>query len=165
MVPGDKLTSHGDTDMVFFLNCGSERRYMKITRFGVSCDKKLLNEFDSIIKNEGYENRSEAVADLMRDYILRKKIKGDAHIVGAVVVVYDHHQRELSERLLEIQHRNHTNVISTTHIHLDHHHCLEIMVLRGRAGNVQALADKLISTRGVRLGKLVVATVEEKSDV
>ncbi|MBN2432358.1 MAG: nickel-responsive transcriptional regulator NikR [Acidobacteria bacterium] len=130
---------------------------MKITRFGVSCDVDLLTQFDSLIHVEGYANRSEAVADLMRSHIFHQKLEGDTPIVGVVVMVYDHHQRELSENLLQLQHQQHTKIIATTHIHLDRHECLEVLMIQGAAREVQTLADKLISTRGVKRGQLVLA--------
>jgi len=129
----------------------------KITRFGVSCDVDLLTQFDELIREEGYANRSEAVADLMRAHIFQQKLEGDAAIVGVVVMVYDHHQRELSENLLHLQHQQHTKIIATTHIHLDRHECLEVLLIQGAAREVQALADRLLSTRGVKRGQLVLA--------
>jgi CopG family nickel-responsive transcriptional regulator len=130
---------------------------MKITRFGVSCDASLLSRFDALIRAEGYANRSEAMSDLMRSHIMHAKLEDETPIVGVVVIVYDHHLRELSEQLLHIQHQQHTNIIATTHIHLDRHECLEVMLIQGAAAEVQKLADQLISTRGVKRGQLMVA--------
>ena len=136
---------------------------MDVARFGVSCDGELLGRFDERIRQEGYGNRSEALADLMREHLLRNKLQGDAEVVGTVAIVYDHHQRELSERLLDLQHQHHTSVISTLHVHLNHHDCLEILVIRGPAVAVQELADRLISIRGVKHGRLMVPAVIEET--
>ena len=130
---------------------------MDLARFGVSCDSSLLKEFDAAIQSAGYASRSEAVSDLMRQYLLRSKMTDDSTVVGAVIMVYDHHQRELAERLLDIQHQELAGVIATTHIHLDHHHCLEVLLLKGRAKDVQHFSDLLLSTRGVQRGELVIA--------
>lgn len=129
---------------------------MKLARFGVSCDENLLQQFDRLIAAEGYANRSEALSVLMREHLLQEKITAGEEVVGTVIIVYDHHQRQLSDQLLEIQHRHHSEVLSTLHIHLDHDDCLEVVVMAGRAGQVQELADLLISTRGVKSGRLVI---------
>jgi CopG family nickel-responsive transcriptional regulator len=124
-----------------------------ITRFGVSLDGGLLAKFDRLIGRKGYPNRSEAIRDLIRDSLVRDQWEaGDADAVGTLTLVYDHGTRELEERLTELQHANYKAVVSTLHIHLDAHHCLEVLVLRGKAGVLKGIADRLIGTRGVKHG-------------
>jgi CopG family nickel-responsive transcriptional regulator len=135
---------------------------MDLARFGVSCDRAILEEFDRRIAADGYANRSEALGDLMQEFILQQKAQGDEEVVGSVVIVYDHHRRELSEELLHLQHQHHGQILSTLHIHLTADDCLEVVVIQGRASDVQTLADRLISTRGVKHGKLVFAAAGKR---
>lgn len=130
-----------------------------LSRVGVSIDSELLNKFDSYIAGRGYENRSEAFRDLIRDRLVESAvISPSALVVGTVTLIYDHHTRLLPEKLTDIQHEHHEVVISTVHAHLDHHNCLEVVVLRGKSKDVQTLADKLISTKGVQHGRLVMSS-------
>lgn len=129
---------------------------MKLARFGVSCDAELLTAFDRRLSAEGFKNRSDALAHLMRQHLLEEKIRGNAAVVGVVTMVYDHHRRELSQRLTRLQHDHHTHVLSNLHIHLTHTDCLEVVVIRGTAGRVQELADRLISTHGVKSGRVFI---------
>ncbi|NLH49473.1 MAG: nickel-responsive transcriptional regulator NikR [Myxococcales bacterium] len=132
-----------------------------VSRIGVSLPPDLLAEFDGYLEGKGYETRSKAIADLMREALLREEwSSGNPEVIGAVTIVYDHHTRGLSDRLTEIQHDHFAQIVSTTHIHLDHHRCLEIVVLRGKADEVRRLGDRLISSRGVLNGKLVFAATE-----
>jgi len=122
----------------------------------VSMEGRLASLFYRMIRRRGYPSRSEAVRDMVRRELVRQEWENpDAEAVGTVTLVYDHHVRDLSERLTEMQHRQHHLVTSTTHVHLTHDHCLEVIVVRGRARDVQVLADKLIATRGVLHGELV----------
>ena len=133
----------------------------EVVRFGVSIDQRLLHRFDELIDQKGYVNRSEAVRDLIRNTLVEDQWRhGDSEeeIVGTVTLVYDHHTRELSHRLTEQQHHHHEEVLSSLHVHLDAHHCLEVVVLRGAAGQVKRLADELIGTKGVKHGRLVTST-------
>jgi len=124
-----------------------------ITRFGISLDRGLLAKFDRLIGRKGYANRSEAIRDLIRDSLVRAQWEiGDADAVGTLTLVYDHETRELEERLTELQHAHYQAIVSTLHIHLDAHHCLEVLVLRGRAALLKTIADRLIGTRGVKHG-------------
>lgn len=124
-----------------------------LTRFGVSLDAELLARFDRLIGRKGYPNRSEAIRDLIRDSLVRDRWEAaDADVVGTLTLVYDHGVRELEERLTELQHAHYRAIVSTLHIHLDPHHCLEVLVLRGRAGLLKGIADRLIGTRGVKHG-------------
>ena len=124
-----------------------------ITRFGVSLDERLLAKFDRRNGRKGYANRSEAIRDLIRDSLVREQWElGDADAVGTLTLVYDHETRELEERLTELQHAHYQAIVSTLHVHLDAHHCLEVLVLRGKATLLKAIADRLIGTRGVQHG-------------
>src|SRR5271157_1749298 len=117
-----------------------------LSRIGVSINTDLLNRFDSFISDQGYENRSEAFRDLIRDRLVSSVvIAANAFVVGTVTLIYDHHTRLLPEKLTDIQHEHHELIISTLHAHLDHESCLEVIVLRGKSGDVQKLADRLIS--------------------
>ncbi len=135
-----------------------------LSRIGVSIDTDLLNRFDSFITDKGYENRSEAFRDLIRDRLVNSVvIAANAFVVGTVTLIYDHHTRLLPEKLTDIQHEHHELIISTVHAHLDHETCLEVIVLRGKSRDVQKLADRLISTKGVQHGRLVMSSPETVS--
>jgi CopG family nickel-responsive transcriptional regulator len=130
-----------------------------LSRIGVAIDSKLLQKFDDLIGRRGYTNRSEAFRDLIRDALIEKTAeKPDSVVVGTVTLVYNHHVRTLSDRLTEMQHENYHSVISAMHVHLDHDNCLEVLVLRGKAAVVQKIADGLISTKGVKHGRLTITT-------
>jgi CopG family nickel-responsive transcriptional regulator len=130
-----------------------------LSRIGVAIDAALLAQFDELIARRGYTNRSEAFRDLIRDQLIEKTAeRPDSIVVGTVTLVYDHHVRLLSERLNEMQHQAFHNVLSTLHVHLDHDHCLEVMVLKGKSSAVRKMADALISTKGVKHGRLTITT-------
>jgi CopG family nickel-responsive transcriptional regulator len=132
-----------------------------LSRIGVSINSELLRRFDSFIADKGYENRSEAFRDLIRERLVGSAIvPGSALVVGTVTLIYDHHTRLLPEKLTDLQHESHAIVISTLHAHLDHENCLEVVVLRGKSRDVQKLADHLISTKGVQHGQLVMSSPE-----
>lgn len=138
-------------DMVLIMN--------NLIRFGVSIDNKLLKRFDALIAEKGYVNRSEAIRDLIRDMLVSEDIANpDAESIGTLTLVYSHDVRELSEKLNDIQHHNHKIIISTTHIHLDEHNCLEVLILRGKAKEVKLIADRLLAVKNVRHGKLSVTS-------
>ena len=130
----------------------------KLVRFGVSINSELLGEFDELIESKGYAKRSEAIRDLIRDYLVEHEWEKDAETMGAVTVVYDHHVRELTESLTALQHEFHSSIISSMHVHVDEHNCLEVIVIRGKGGKVNEIADRLISTKGVKHGKLTMTT-------
>lgn len=135
-----------------------------LSRIGVSLDSELLHRFDSFIADQGYENRSEAFRDLIRDRLVGSVVvAGSALVVGTVTLIYDHHTRLLPEKLTDLQHESHALVISTLHAHLDHENCLEVVVLRGKSRDLQKLADRLISTKGVQHGRLVMSSPETVS--
>jgi CopG family nickel-responsive transcriptional regulator len=130
-----------------------------LSRIGVAIDSALLKKFDDLIARRGYTNRSEAFRDLIRDVLIEKTSeRPDSVVVATVTLVYDHHVRMLSERLNEMQHESFHSVLSTLHVHLDHDHCLEVLVLKGKSAAVRKLADALISTKGVRHGRLTITT-------
>jgi len=131
----------------------------ELTRFGISMDEQLLKRFDALLERKGYRNRSEAIRDLIRSALVEDQwAGGDEEIVGTVTLVYDHHQRDLADKLTEHQHSHHDAIISALHVHLDAHHCLEVVVIRGRSAEVRRIADELIGTKGVKHGKLVAST-------
>ena len=131
----------------------------ELSRIGIAIDSNLLAKFDALIQDRGYTNRSEAFRDLIREELVQKIWeKPDQQVVGTVTLVYDHHVRMLSEKLTGIQHDFHHNILSTLHVHLDHDNCLEVLIVRGKAAAVQKVADALISTKGVKHGRLTLTT-------
>ena len=136
---------------------------MSVTRFGISLESHLLKRFDSLIRKKGYASRSEAIRDLIRDSLVTEEWKSDnTETVGTITLVYSHNTRELNDTLNDIQHHYHQLVISTTHIHLDGHNCLEVIIVKGRAEDIKAVADRLIGTKGVKHGKLTATTTGKK---
>ncbi|MBM4264371.1 MAG: nickel-responsive transcriptional regulator NikR [Deltaproteobacteria bacterium] len=134
-----------------------------LSRFGVSLEDDLLEAFDKSIGGQGYQNRSEAIRDLIRDHLIQKKINhGASEVIGVVTLVYDHRVHHLSDVLADMQHKAEVNVNASLHIHLDEHNCLEVIVIRGRADKVHEISGKLIATKGVQNGKLVTTTPELK---
>ena len=132
-------------------------------RFGISIDDKLLESFDRLIEQKGYMNRSEAIRDLIRrDLVEMQWEAGEEETVGTVTLVYNHHVRDLSDKLTEQQHSHHDQIISALHVHLDAHNCLEVLVVRGKARDVKKIADELIGVKGVKHGKLVMTTTGEE---
>ncbi len=130
-----------------------------LTRIGVAIDEDLLDRFDALIDSRGYANRSEAFRDLIRQQLVEESWKSpDAAVVGSLTLVYDHHVRMLSDKLLEMQHAHHDAILSTLHVHLDHDNCLEVLLIKGTAQDVTTLADTLISTKGVKHGKLSITS-------
>jgi len=128
---------------------------MALERFGVSMDAALLAEFDRLLERQGYPNRSEAIRDLVRRQLASEACSdNDEPSVGSVTIFYDHHQRELSERLVRAQHNTEAEIVCTTHVHLDHRNCLEVIVMRGAAGLVRDVGARLAGMRGVKHGDL-----------
>ena len=131
----------------------------QLTRFGVSMDSNLLKKFDAFIHRRGYVKRSEAIRDIVREALIREKWdRTDSEVVGTITIIYDHHVRGLQETLTEIQHRRQKSVLSSMHIHLDAHNCLEVLAVRGKVRDIQDVANQLISLKGVKHGKLVATT-------
>jgi len=131
----------------------------KVIRFGVAMDKVLLEKFDRLLSGKGYNNRSEAIRDLVRNNLVEEEWKTvNKETVGTVTIVYTHTVRELSDILTELQHHYHSEIISCMHVHLDAHNCLEVLAVKGKAEKIKKIADRLIATKGVKHGKLVMTT-------
>ena len=130
-----------------------------VARFSVSLPPALLNQLDQMSNEKGYENRSLAIADMIRDRLVEHRQRlGNKEIAGTITLVYDHHRQHVQATLTDIQHDHHKVIISTVHVHLDHHNCLEVLVVRGKASLIKKIADELISASGVKHGKLTVTT-------
>jgi CopG family nickel-responsive transcriptional regulator len=132
----------------------------QLERFGISVDRRLLEEFDKRNKEMGYSNRSEAIRDLLRDCLVKRKqwAKDNVRVAATVTLIYDHHTSELTEKLIEIQHHHAALVVSSVHVHLDQNNCLEVVILRGMGKDVKILAHELIAQKGVKHGKTIVTT-------
>ena len=129
-------------------------------RFGVSLDADLLDKFDALCDRQGCPSRSEALRDIIRDTLVQDSLRSDtADAAGVLTLVYDHHVRDLSRKLNERQHDDYNVVVASLHVHLDHHHCLEILVLKGQAGQLRSLADQLRSIRGVKHGTFSITAI------
>ena len=129
-----------------------------LARIGVSLEHDLLKWFDDAIGKKNYDNRSEAIRDLIRDQMVAEEIDKNKVVVGTLTVVYDHHRPNLTEKLVEVQHRAGGRVLAATHVHLDHHNCLEVIIMKGRGGELRDLANGILSLRGVKHGQLVVTS-------
>ncbi len=130
----------------------------RLTRFSVSLESDLLARFERLGRARGWTNRSEALRQVMREALVQEEWERDAEVVGTLTLVYDHHRRELHDRLTRTQHDHHAAVLATTHVHLDHDNCLEMIALRGRASLVKRVADELLATRGLKHGRLTLTT-------
>ncbi|MDD5116829.1 MAG: nickel-responsive transcriptional regulator NikR [Candidatus Omnitrophica bacterium] len=134
---------------------------MALIRFGVSIEKGLLQKFDALIRNKKYTNRSEAFRDLIRQELIREQWQGGRMIAGAITLIYNHHKRELVNKLMDIQHDFGEIIISSQHIHLDHDNCLELIAVKGSPGQAQKLSDSLRSVKGVKHGTLSMSATGE----
>ncbi|MFC1480233.1 nickel-responsive transcriptional regulator NikR [Candidatus Omnitrophota bacterium] len=134
----------------------------KLVRFGVSLEAKLLRNFDRYIEEREYQNRSEAIRDIIREGFVKKEWSENKEVVGAIVLIYDHHKRNLVNKLTDIQHDFHNLVISSQHIHLDHKNCLETIIVKGKAREIEKLANKMKSATGVKYGTLTAATMAKE---
>ncbi|MGQ9730549.1 MAG: nickel-responsive transcriptional regulator NikR [Candidatus Zipacnadales bacterium] len=133
-----------------------------VTRFSVSMEPGLLKAFDERIAQVGYESRSRAISDIVRSYLVEQQWQqAEAEVVGTVTIVYDHHDHDVEQRLTELQHDHHDAIACTTHVHLNHNNCLEVIVVRGRTRQVRALADRIITCPGVKHGRLVCTSATE----
>jgi len=131
----------------------------KLTRFGVSLEDTLLKRFDAVIKRKKYSTRSKAIADMISGMIVEEQWdEGKAESIGTINIVYDHHKRGLAHALNHIQHDYHEFIVSDTHVHLDHDNCLDVIIVKGKIGKIKMIANRLISAKGVKFGKLTVAT-------
>jgi len=133
-----------------------------LERVGISLEESLLKQFDRLIEQRGYQNRSEAIRDLIRDQLVQEqwseRDKDGGEKVAVVSLVYDHDSSSLSQKLTHIQHEHHRAVVSALHVHLDAHNCLEVLILRGKAQEIITMGESLVSTRGVKYGKVMPAT-------
>ena len=135
-------------------------RGKKLVRIALSLDEKLFKRFEELLEKKGYVNRSEAFRDLIRAALIEESLEDENFAFGTITLVYDHHQRELVERITEIEHGYLNNIISTMHIHIDHNHCLETIAVKGKVKEIKELANRLISLKGVKHGKLVFTGIE-----
>ena len=133
-----------------------------LTRTSISIEADLLERFLELARRRGLANCSEAIRHLMREALVREEWDSEAEVVGTITIVYDHHKRDLGDRLTTIQHDHHDMVLAATHIHLDHDNCLEMVAVRGPGVKVQKIADQLIGTRGVKHGKVSAMTTGKK---
>ncbi len=127
----------------------------QLSRTGVSLDEDLLKEFDRLIAKRGYKNRSEALRDLIRETLVAEAVDDNQPMVGTLTLIYDHHLPNLMQKLTDAQHHAHNMVLASTHVHLDHDHCLEVILMQGPSKDIRAMADRILSLRGVKHGKLV----------
>jgi CopG family nickel-responsive transcriptional regulator len=130
---------------------------MSVVRFGVSLDKEIMEELDNYVIVNSFPNRSQAIRNLIEKYAIELKWQCDNQVAGAIVIVYDHHKRNIDNEINEVQHQFHHLILSSQHVHLDHETCLETIVVKGKASELTALADQIISMKGVYHGKLVMS--------
>ncbi|HOK53198.1 MAG TPA: nickel-responsive transcriptional regulator NikR [Armatimonadota bacterium] len=130
-----------------------------VERFGVSMSPHLLEMFDKLITEKGYSSRSEALRDIVRNYIVECQWESsDTVVMGTLTLVYDHASHDMADTLTAMQHEHCSEIVCTTHVHIDEHNCLETIVMRGQSATIRSIADRLISTKGVKHGKLVCTT-------
>jgi CopG family nickel-responsive transcriptional regulator len=135
------------------------RKQEPVVRFSISLPGTLAQQLDQMAHQKGYDNRSLAVADMIRAHLVEHRQKfGDEDIAGTITLVYDHHKQHVQATLTDIQHDHHDVIVSALHVHLDHHNCLEVLVVRGQATLIKKIADELIAAKGVKHGKLTVTT-------
>lgn len=134
-----------------------------LSRIGIALDSDLLERFDNFISRLGYTNRSEAFRDLIRDRLVAQQTgTPNATVVGTVTLIYDHHAHGVTEKLTELQHADHDLVVSTSHAHLDHNSCLEVLIVHGKSQRVEEFAGRLIGLKGVQHGRLVMTVAQPK---
>ncbi len=130
-------------------------------RIGVSLSPKLLEKFDDKIEDKMYTNRSEAIRDLIRDFLAKEEIKTKGEVVGTLTIIYNHEIRGISEKLIDLQHNSESEILSSMHIHLDEKNCMEVLSLKGNAENIKKTSEKLLSSKGVKHGKLFLSSVNK----
>jgi len=135
----------------------------KVERIGVSLDKKLLSMFDQLIVKQGYANRSEAIRDLIRNRLSEEQLANPAsQATAGVFLIYDHHAAKLSQKLVDLQHNYLLQVITSTHVHLDHDNCLEVIILKGKVKEIEKLGNSIASLKGVKLSRINIMTTVEQ---
>jgi CopG family transcriptional regulator, nickel-responsive regulator len=133
-----------------------------LERIGISLDKGLLGLFDELIRGRGYPNRSEAIRDLIRRELSQEELsQPDARAIAGIFLIYDHHNSNVHQKLIELQHNHLLEVITTIHVHLDHHNCLEIIILKGKVADISQLSDKITSMKGIKLSRNCLMTPGE----
>ena len=135
----------------------------QVERIGVSLDKKLLSQFDKLIKKQGYQSRSEAIRDLIRDSLSKELLENPtSQATAGVFLIYDHHATKLSQKLIDLQHNHLLQVIASTHVHLDHHNCLEVIILKGKVKEIEKLGNNIASLKGVKLSRMNIMATDKK---
>ncbi|HHD15797.1 MAG TPA: nickel-responsive transcriptional regulator NikR [Euryarchaeota archaeon] len=130
---------------------------MAVSRVGVSFEPELLERFDELIGEKGYQSRSEAIRDLVRKAIMERDVEGrEGEVVGTLTYIYDHHQCDVNNKLLDLQHSHYHDILFTTHVHMDHDMCLEVLIVKGEAEDVRKLSDNIRAIKGVKHGELVI---------
>ncbi len=132
---------------------------MPVIRFGVSLDKELLEELDNYVKKNQFANRSQAIRQLIKNQLVKQQWDSNDEVAGAVSLVYNHHKRDLLNKLANIQHDFNDVILATQHFHLDHENCLEIIAIKGNAEKLTLLANKLIAIKGIQHGNLTISSV------
>ncbi len=133
---------------------------MQVRRFGVSLEEDILNQLDNLVRKRKFPNRSQALRGLIKSYLVEEKVDNNKIVAGAIVIVYDHHKRELNNNLMNLQHDYHDLILSTQHVHLEHNLCLETIAVKGNAKKLLELADSIIGTKGVKHGRFVMTDIE-----
>ena len=132
-----------------------------IERVGISLEKELLSVFDQVIEEDGYTTRSEAIRDLIREHMSRKQLSNpSANAVAGVFLIYNHHETKLPQKLVDLQHNHLLHVIASTHVHLDHHNCLEVIILKGKVKEIEKLGNNIASLKGVKLSRMNMMATE-----
>jgi CopG family nickel-responsive transcriptional regulator len=144
---------------VTFVHMSHTRSGKGVRRFSISMPAELVAQLDGLMRARGHDNRSQAVAEMVRDHLVEQHgLEADREIAGTVTLVYDHHRRNIQPLLTDIQHDHGGLIIAALHVHLDHHNCMEVLAVRGQAASIRHLADRLVTARGVKHGKLTVTT-------
>lgn len=133
----------------------------KLSRFGVSIERELLNTFDRLIGEHKYPTRSKAIEDLIRREVTGKKNRAAEKVVGTIIFIYDHHRRDLTNKIVDVQHDLQHVIISSQHVHLDHHNCLEVVIVRGKSKEIEELFNNLRSVKGIKNAALNIAAIEK----
>ena len=133
---------------------------MSVERVGISFEPELLNSFDQLIRKKGYTNRSEAIRDLVRKALVEEQVRaGNGEVIGTLTYIYNHHEGDVNRRLMNLQHDHHTEILFTSHVHMSHEMCLEVLIVKGKAGNVTRLTDNIKAIKGVKHGEMVITKV------
>ncbi len=133
---------------------------MSVERVGISFEPELLKSFDQLIKDKGYTNRSEAIRDLVRKALVEEQVRvGTGEVIGTLTYIYNHHEGDVNRRLMNLQHDHHTEILFTSHVHMSHEMCLEVLIVKGKAGNVTRLTDNIKAIKGVKHVEMVITKV------